>query len=87
MEQPVSPKSQNSKMIAELYHSWLGIPGTEDKGAIESLKQIEAHLKTLNGSVRTNTTWRKMHTWVIGIITTLVVAILCILLSTPIIIT
>jgi len=64
-----------SRMLMEMYTSWFGVPGTEDKGAIEKIKLTETHLAILNGSVRTNTAWRKVHTWVIGIIVSLSIAL------------
>ena len=55
-------------MIRELYTVVLGVPLTEEKGMAKSVTEIEEHLRELNGSVRTNTTWRKALCWVIGLI-------------------
>ena len=71
------------EMIGELYTVILGVPGTEEGGMAERSKKmaercesIESHLKQLNGKVQANTTWRRAMCWVMGIITTGVVAYL-----------
>ena len=58
------------QMIQELYTVILGVPGTEDKGMAKQVRDVEKHLRELNGNVRTNTTWRKAMCWVLGIIVT-----------------
>ena len=58
------------QMIQELYTVILGIPGTQEKGMAKKIDDVEEHLRELNGSVKTNTTWRKAMCWVMGIIVT-----------------
>jgi hypothetical protein len=55
-------------MIQELYTVILGVPLTDDKGMAQKVNEIEAHLRQLNGEVKTNTAWRKASCWAIGII-------------------
>ncbi len=58
------------QMIAELYTVILGVPLTSEKGMAQKVNDIESHLKELNGSVASNTIWRKALCWTIGIIIT-----------------
>jgi len=58
------------QMIQELYTVTLGVPNTSDKGMAQDLKDIEKHLRELNGSVKTNTTWRKALCRVMGAMVT-----------------
>ena len=71
-----------SRMMMELYTSWFGVPGTEDNGAVEKIKNIETHMAELNGSVRINTAWRRAHTWALGIVTALLVSLFSVFLAT-----
>ena len=57
-------------MIKELYTVVLGVPSTGEKGMAKLVYDIEKHLNELNGSVRTNTTWRKALCWTMGAIVT-----------------
>ena len=52
--------------LNEVYIALLGIRGTGDQGCVGKINNIEKHLRTLNGSVSTNTTWRKAMVWVLG---------------------
>ena len=63
------PKTTDD-MIRELYTVVLGVPATGEKGMAKLVYDIEKHLNDLNGSVQTNTTWRKSMCWIIGIIAT-----------------
>lgn len=63
------------QMIRELHHSFFGIEGTEDKGAIKDIKDMSKQLRILNGAVRTNTAWRKAIVWVIGIMILAIIAL------------
>ena len=56
--------------ISELYTVILGVPATGEKGMAQLVYDMEKHLRELNGSVRTNTTWRKALCWVIGVMVT-----------------
>ena len=57
------PKT-NKEMIQELYQVIIGIKNNpDDNGMIGDIKNIEKHLATLNGQVRTNTTFRVIGTW------------------------
>jgi len=55
-------------MIKELYTVILGVPATGERGMAQLVYDIEKHVDKLNGSVRTNTSWRKAMCWTIGII-------------------
>ena len=57
-------------MIKELYTVVLGVPATGEKGMAKLVYDIEKHLDELNGSVRTNTTWRKAFCWALGFLAT-----------------
>jgi len=65
----------NKELLQTVYTTLLGIPGTEETGVVGDLKDIKSHLADLNGAVRTNTAWRKAHTWVIGLTVTGLIAI------------
>ena len=62
------PKTE-SEMIQELYTVTIGIPGTRNKGIIGDVREIKTELQRLNGSVTTNTTWRKAFCFIIPLIT------------------
>lgn len=58
------PKTQSQK-IDILYQKIIGIEGNPDEnGMIGDVKEIKEHLDKLNGQVQTNTTFRKIGTWV-----------------------
>ena len=56
------------EMIREVYTVLLGVPATGEKGMAKLVYDIEKQLRELNGSVRTNTSWRKALCWIIGLI-------------------
>jgi hypothetical protein len=56
------------EMIRELHTVVLGVPGTDEKGIAKQVNDIERDLRTLNGAVKTNTSWRKALCWVLGIV-------------------
>ena len=60
------------QMIQELYTVILGVPDTGEQGMATLVYQIEKHLRTLNGEVRANTTWRKAICWTLGLLIPLV---------------
>ena len=60
----------SEQMILELYTVILGVPNTDDRGMAKEVKDIERHLRELNGNVRTNTAWRKALCWSVGILAT-----------------
>ena len=68
-------------MIKELYTVVLGVPATGEKGMAKLVYDIDQHLRELNGSVKTNTTWRKAICWILGIITTALVTTIIFVLS------
>ena len=43
------------QMIADIYVVLLGIPGTDEKGVVGEIKDINKHLRELNGTVANNT--------------------------------
>lgn len=57
-------------MIKEVWTVLLGVPGTEEGGMAQDVKDTAKELKKINGKVTTNTTWRKAHNWMIGLIAT-----------------
>lgn len=73
---PISD-TETKRMVMELYDSWFGVEGTEDKGAICDLKEMRLQLDELRGL----TTWRKVHTWAIGSIVTVLLATLSLLIA------
>jgi len=68
-------------MLTELYTVILGVPATGEKGMAQLVYDMEKHLRDLNGSVKTNTTWRKAMVWVVGGTVSLVITVLAILIS------
>ena len=48
------------KKIDKLYTVILGVENTDENGMAGDIKDIITHLKELNGSVKTNTAWRKV---------------------------
>ena len=67
--------SENKILLAELQHLNKGLDelhqviigirdSPKDNGMIGDVEEILAHLKILNGQVHTNTTFRKIGTWV-----------------------
>jgi len=56
-------------MIKELHTVVFGVPGTDEKGMAKQVNDIERDLRTLNGAVKTNTSWRKALCWSLGILT------------------
>jgi len=68
-----------NKVQDELHQVIIGIKENPvDNGLIGDVAEILEHLKTLNGQVHTNTTFRKIGTWVSC---ALVVALLSILVN------
>ena len=67
---------KTKEQIQQIFTVLLGVPNTDDKGMAGLCRKMEKHLAELNGKVNTNTTWRKAMCWVMGIITTGVVAYL-----------
>ena len=56
-----NPKEMlNKHMLRDLYTSWFGIAGTDDKGAIHVLRTLDEKFDTLQAQVSSNTTWRKV---------------------------
>lgn len=65
------------EMIEQVFQVVLGVQSNPDEnGLVGDVKEVLKLLKELNGSVRTNTTWRKAHTWAIGFLSLVVVALL-----------
>ena len=58
--------AKSNKEITEIHTVLLGVAGTKDSGVVGNLRRIEKQLDTLNGTVNTNTAWRKAMVWVIG---------------------
>ncbi len=56
--------------IIEVKTVLIGISGSPDGGLVKKVDNIEMHLKDLNGQVKTNTTFRKVGTWISGAIFT-----------------
>ena len=69
------------EMIRELYTVVLGVPATGEKEMAKLVYDIDKHLRELNGSVKTNTTWRKAFCWILGILTTALVTTIVFVLS------
>ena len=65
---------QRDQYLIELKTAVIGIEGTEDDGLVGDVKDVKAELKRLNGSVRTNTTFRKIGTWVGSTVVLLIIA-------------
>ena len=59
-------------MVRELYTVILGVPDTGEQGMAALVYQIEKHLRTLNGEVKANTTWRKAMCWTLGLLIPLI---------------
>ncbi len=78
MVKPLTMREQ----IGRIFTVLLGVPGTDDGGAVQDIKGIEKHLAKLNSSVSANTAWRKALTWVVGIIITGMFVFLAYLLRT-----
>jgi len=55
------------QMVRELYTVILGVNNTDEKGMVYTVKKIERHLNALNGTVKSNTAWRKALCWAVGI--------------------
>ena len=52
-------------MVRMLYQVIIGLPdNSQDNGMIGDVKEILKHLETLNGQVHTNTTFRKIGTFI-----------------------
>jgi len=66
---------EDSKKIDEMHTVLLGVKGTEDTGVVGQIKDIADQVKETNGCVRTNTAWRKAHTWLIGIAITVIIIV------------
>ena len=64
----MTEKLTDEQKIDALYTVMLGVPGTAAGGVMKTLTEILDHLKELNGSVRVNTTWRKVFAWGLGVI-------------------
>uniref|UniRef100_A0A6M3IIE5 Uncharacterized protein n=1 Tax=viral metagenome TaxID=1070528 RepID=A0A6M3IIE5_9ZZZZ len=78
----MNPKTQG-QMITELYQKVIGIPENPmDNGMIGQVDRIEYQLRELNGQVRTNTTFRKVGTWVSGAIITGLIALTVTIIAT-----
>ena len=67
---PVRRIMNTEDMIKELYTVMLGVPDTDDRGMAGDCREIKKQLKELNGSVKTNTTWRKAFCWALGLMAT-----------------
>ena len=57
-------------MIRELHTVVFGVPGTDEKGMAGKINDIDDKLTEVNGSVKTNTTWRKAFCWALGFMAT-----------------
>ncbi len=66
----MAKKLTDKQKIDALYTLFLGVPGTAAGGVVKSLENIEQHLSNLNGSVKINTTWRKVFAWGLSILFT-----------------
>ena len=64
------------KMLNEVYVALLGIPGTKDGGCVDRINKMEELLRVQNGSVKTNTTWRKAMICILGGVMTILAFIL-----------
>ena len=53
-------KMLNKHMLRDLYTSWFGIAGTDDKGAIHVLRALDEKFDALQDQVHSNTTWRRV---------------------------
>lgn len=75
------PKTPEQKIDA-LYQAVVGMEeNPDDNGMIGDVAEIKKHLKELNGQVRTNTTFRKIGTWVSGAIFTGIIALVIAILT------
>lgn len=66
----------SQQQIDAIYTSWFGIPGTADKGAYQTLVDMEIHMRTINGKVKTNTIYRRIFSGVISLIATGIIALM-----------
>jgi len=71
----MSEKTQK-EMIYELHQVVIGVKDSPtDNGLIGQVDRIEQQLRELNGQVKTNTTFRKVGTWLSGAIITGLIAL------------
>lgn len=68
----LTPEQRDQHLI-ELKVAVIGMEGEEDGGLVGDIKDVKAELKRLNGSVRTNTTFRKLGTWIGSAVVLLVI--------------
>ena len=69
-------------MLRELYQAVIGLRNNpNDNGLIGDVQEIIQRLDILNGCVKTNTTWRKTHTWALGILSSLVIALIALVIQ------
>jgi len=69
-------KMKNRDMLHSMYISWFGVVGTDDKGAIHVLRQLDEKFDSLESRVTTNTAWRKILIAGFSILITLLCALI-----------
>lgn len=68
-------KKTQAAMVSDIHVSLFGVEGSADRGVVGDVKSIDKQLKILNGSVKTNTAWRKALVWTMGFIFLSIIAL------------
>jgi len=70
-------QTERDETLLALYQAVVGIPDNpSENGVLGEVREVKSLLNDLNGRVRTNTVWRKAHTWAIGLVGSALVALL-----------
>lgn len=75
-------QEERDKHLTELRIAVTGLDGTDDDGLVGDVREIKDELKRLNGSVKTNTTYRRLFTWIGSATWLLIIATCCKVLFT-----
>lgn len=60
--------AERDKLLIELKTVIIGMKGSEEDGMAGDIKEIKRHIADQNGKVDKNTTFRKVGTWIGGIL-------------------
>ena len=67
------------EMIREIWQGLYGVPETDERGCVGEIREINEHLKVLNGEVKSNSAFRRI-TLKLGL-PTIIIAIIGIIIK------
>ena len=69
------------EMLHRIYQGLYGVPGSDDKGLLGKVNDIDSKLDKINGAVRMNTAWRKAIIWTTGALVALLITVVAFVLN------